>query len=328
MSESIFTTQVPDHPDQNDGASYTLSSLFSASINGTISGIRWYFPATLPSGTVLGGLFAYIDDSTPGSLLGSANFVTPTAGTWNVATFSSSVPITAGTLYYASVQTNDHYVSVANGSWTTTTNGHLTLPADEGGIPQRNGRFFPFSGTTLTYPTGGNGQLYLVDVVFDSSAGVSFSDGAGSLRLMSSADAGSAAASVTDAAGNVRLLRAADASAAAVGAADTAGVLRLLRAADIASSAVAASDAAAALRLLRTADVLTAGATAADAAAAVRLLSSSDAWSTSGGGVSVADRPGFMRLLRSLDRVTARSTAIRPNAGTVTRPNAGLVIRP
>lgn len=167
--DSILTTQTPANPDLNDSASYTLSALFSSDIDGWIYGVRWRFPLTLPSGVVKSGLLRYIDDATPGPLLGSGVFTAPAAGAWNQSLFDVPAHITAGSLYYAAIQTNDHYVTSPSGSLgADIVNGHLRMLADEGGIPRRNNRFFPFSGSAITYPTGGNGALYFVDVLFST----------------------------------------------------------------------------------------------------------------------------------------------------------------
>jgi hypothetical protein len=165
VTESIFTTQAPAHTDKNDAASYTLSSLFSSDVRGNLLGVRWYFPATLPSGPVLGGVFAYAGETSTDAPLAQATFANPVAGTWNVAMFAEPVEIQAGALHYASIQTPDHYVSSDHGSWATIANGHLTLYADNQAGGQRNGRYFPFA-VGLQYPNGSVGDLYFADVIF------------------------------------------------------------------------------------------------------------------------------------------------------------------
>lgn len=166
MAESIFTSQTPGFPNETDGP-YTLGTVFSSSVPGRVTGIRWYFPTTAPGTTVVGILYR---EST-GAVLGTVNFsATPVAGTWNVATFASPIDIDATTNYVTAVLTQDRYVATGglfNG--TAITNGHLTAPADDVGL--RNGRFN--SGGTATYPTGSFGANgYLVDVVFGTGIDV------------------------------------------------------------------------------------------------------------------------------------------------------------
>jgi hypothetical protein len=192
VAESIFTSQTPGAPNESDGP-YTLGTVFSASVPGRITAIRWYFPSTLPGGTVQGLLYR---EST-GALLDSVNFSgSPAAGTWNVATFASPIDIDAATNYVAAVLTPDRYVATVglfNG--TAISNGHLTAPADDAGL--RNGRFN--SGGTATYPTGSfGGNGYFVDVVFETGIEVatgqaSTSDTAGAVTAAKTRTVGLAA---------------------------------------------------------------------------------------------------------------------------------------
>lgn len=171
MTTSIYTSQTPGFPDENNGAGISLGVLFTSSLDGTVNGIRWYFPATtITGGSVIGLLYSY-DSETTGTELARATFSSPTAGTWNTVTFSSPVAITATTRYVASVWSPNRYVASAAQFASAISNSPLTAPADDGVTPRHNGRFNTLnSADNPVYPAGSFGSGgYFVDVVFDSS---------------------------------------------------------------------------------------------------------------------------------------------------------------
>lgn len=166
-TQSIFTTQTPALPNVNDAVAYTLGTVFRTSAAGTVGGIRWFFPATLPSGPVIGALFTWTDN-TIGTELARATFVNPTAGAWNSVAFAVPPALSVNTRYVATVYTPDRYVATAGLFSTAVTNGPLTAPADDAVTPARNGKFRS-GGTGPTYPDGSNGAgCYFVDVLFDA----------------------------------------------------------------------------------------------------------------------------------------------------------------
>lgn len=167
MAESIFTVQTPAIPVDSDGTTLTLGTRFTAAVAGTITAIRWFFPTTLPTGTVQGRLYLWTSDTT-GTLLGSADFVAPTAGTWN--TTAVSIPILAGQRYVTAVRTPDRYVATAglfNG--VDIVNGNLSALRDDAATPDHNGKLLVGDG----YPSAsfGPGNGYFVDVVFEAASG-------------------------------------------------------------------------------------------------------------------------------------------------------------
>lgn len=166
MAESIFTSQTPGVPNDSDGTTLTLGTRFVTAVDGTITAIRWFFPTTLPSGPVQGRLYLWTSDTT-GTLLGSADFSAPVAGTWN--TTAVSIPVVAGQRYVTAVRTPDRYVATAglfNG--TDIVNGNLSALRDDGATPDHNGKLLVGDG----YPSAsfGPGNGYLVDVVFEASS--------------------------------------------------------------------------------------------------------------------------------------------------------------
>ena len=148
---------------------------FSASVNGTIAGIRFY-KGPQNTGTHTGNLW-----SIGGTLLGSAVFSNESVGGWQQVTFPTPVAVTAGTTYVASYHTTSGFYSVDGAYFQASgvTNGPLQALAN--GVSAGNGvyRYGPTSGfPTLTY----NSNNYWVDVVFfksgtsDTSAALSIAD--------------------------------------------------------------------------------------------------------------------------------------------------------
>lgn len=169
MAESIFTTQTPAVGDANDGPS-TLGTLFTTAVAGTIDGIRWYVPTTLPSSTCDALLYRW-DSDTTGTLLGQVSFGTLTANTWNSVNFASPISIVAGgQRYVACIFTPDHY-DYTNFFFTSSgvTNGNLTAPQNDDVTPAHNGKFI--QNATPAYPDQTFRQnCYFVDVLFTASA--------------------------------------------------------------------------------------------------------------------------------------------------------------
>lgn len=168
MTESIFTTQTPVNGDLNDGVDYSLGTLFDSAVAGTIDGIRWFYPHTLPSSDVIGLLYSFTDD-TNGVELARATFVAPVIESWNTVLFAVPVAITPGTKYVAAIWTPGQYVSTSALFAAPITNLDLTALADAAGA--HNGRFI-FSVGVPAYPNlsfGSNG--YFVDVLFTPGAG-------------------------------------------------------------------------------------------------------------------------------------------------------------
>lgn len=138
----------------DDGSDVELGVKIIPSINGTITGVRFYKQGTM-GGTHVGHLW-----TSGGSSLASATF-TESASGWQTVTFGSPVSVTAGTTYIASVTMNDgRYIATPNFFNTSTTNGPLTAPAGPGnGLFNGNGGSFPASSSP-------NNSNYWVDVAF------------------------------------------------------------------------------------------------------------------------------------------------------------------
>lgn len=170
--QQLFDSKrLPTSSNANDSTDYTLGTVFTASTNGAVHGVKWYFPDNLPNDHVVGLLYSWTTDTT-GSELARVTFINPQSG-WNQALFSSPVNITANTKYVIAVWTYDRYVQVASQfSSAGVTSGDLTAPQDTGSV--HNGKRLAGSGSPA-YPSGtlsGNG--YLADVLFIGGGTVQF----------------------------------------------------------------------------------------------------------------------------------------------------------
>ena len=155
----------------NDSTDYTLGTVFTATTNGAVHGIRWFFPDNLPNDHVIGLLYSWTSDGT-GTELARVTFTNTQSG-WNQALFNSPVNVSANTKYVAAVWTVDKYTQVtghfASGG---VTNGSLTAPQDQVGV--RNGKRLAGIGSAA-FPSGTNAaDGYLADVLFVGGGVIEF----------------------------------------------------------------------------------------------------------------------------------------------------------
>jgi hypothetical protein len=156
VATSLFTSQVPEVPDGNDGSDYTLGTALRRSTSGQIIRGRWYFPATLPTGTTEWVLY-----DGAGVELHREAFVTPVAGQWNITPQFDPIDYTANDLIVPSVYTSGQYVAtVGFFAGGDLVNGDITAPASE------NGRL----SNTDSYPSNEVNLCFFADLVFAESA--------------------------------------------------------------------------------------------------------------------------------------------------------------
>jgi hypothetical protein len=159
IATSLFSSSSkPGTVTVNDPNAVDLGVKFQASVNGTISAIRFY-KGPQNTGTHIGDLW-----SVSGTLLTSATFTNETASGWQQVNFSTPVSITAGTTYIASYHTNVGEYSVnANYFANAHTSGPLTAPssASSGG----NG-VYAYGSSNLFPASTFNASNYWVDVLF------------------------------------------------------------------------------------------------------------------------------------------------------------------
>ncbi|MFL5237743.1 MAG: DUF4082 domain-containing protein [Rhizomicrobium sp.] len=158
-AQSLFgTNDTPAVANSGDTSPVELGVKFTASANGTITGLRFY-KGSLNAGTHVADLW-----SSTGTLLATATFTSETASGWQQVSFSNPVAITAGTTYVASYHTNGNYSVTQNYFTTSVTNGQLTAPASGNGVfSYGSGSVFPTSSFKSTN--------YWLDVIFNGSSG-------------------------------------------------------------------------------------------------------------------------------------------------------------
>ena len=177
-SETTLTLNVADNPitgpyslfpstnpvastsrDQINGA--VLGMRFSTSVNGFITGVRFYKAAS-DIGTHQGLLF-----NSSGTLLAQADFTGETASGWQEVSFSTPVAVDANTSYVIAYLSSKGYYTYVEGYFLTTHyNGPITALAD--GIGGKNGLIF-YSNTPVLPTNNYNSSSYMVDLVFNTS---------------------------------------------------------------------------------------------------------------------------------------------------------------
>ena len=155
---SVFGSEVPKSPDGGPATNLQLGLTFTPTVAGYVSGVRFYKSAA-NTGQHTGSLW-----DAAGVRLATVNFVNETASGWQTATFTSAVPVQAGTKYTVSYLAPQGHYAASTWHWATRgdTAGPLTVAGGYGA---------EFAGS---YTTGEafpdqrfNGTNYYVDAVFD-----------------------------------------------------------------------------------------------------------------------------------------------------------------
>lgn len=173
MSQTLFTTQTPGLLDVFENSQVTVGTTLKFDTSGTVSGVRFYAPATIGPGTFEATFWVITtDDNTgtgTGTLLANVSFGALTPGAWNTAAFAP-VSVDAAHVYVAAVRTSQGRYTATAGFFTSQLvnldiTGIQDGSAAAGFTKLFNGRFI----SNITgYPNqtfGSNG--YFVDVLFD-----------------------------------------------------------------------------------------------------------------------------------------------------------------
>lgn len=163
--QTIFRSeQEPTTRNAADGYQYTVSTVFMSSNSGTVYGVRWYFPETLPNEDAIGLIYTW-DSDTAGTELARVTFTNTQTG-WCQALFSVPVAIQANTKYVVAVWTRDAFPGTNNMFTSAVSNGS-GLTAIQDTASAHNGKYsYGYSGAP-SYPT--NTYLatwYGVDLLF------------------------------------------------------------------------------------------------------------------------------------------------------------------
>ena len=155
--DTIFDFTAPAVADAGDPSSLEVGVKFTASVSGQATGVRFY-KASANTGTHIGSLW-----TSTGTLLASATFTNETASGWQYVTFSTPVPITAGTTYVAGYfDPSGHYSATSSGFNSAFTNSPLTALAN---ATSANGVYAYSSAST--FPSNSySASNYWVDVLF------------------------------------------------------------------------------------------------------------------------------------------------------------------
>ncbi|HEY0638699.1 MAG TPA: DUF4082 domain-containing protein [Pseudonocardiaceae bacterium] len=153
---SVLGTSAPTVPDSGDSSAIEVGMKFTASVNATVTGVRFYKSAA-NTGTHTGSLW-----TAAGLRLATGTFTGETATGWQTLTFPTPVGIRANTTYVVSYTAPSGHYSVDSGYFNNRTAGvvPLTAPSSQTGGGNgvfRYGQGFPDS----SY----NSANYWVDVV-------------------------------------------------------------------------------------------------------------------------------------------------------------------
>lgn len=157
---TVLGQQIPAVPDSGDGGAYELGMKVTPTLDGFITGVRFY-KSNANTGTHVGSLW-----NAAGQRLASATFTSETASGWQQVLFAQPVAVVAGQTYTVSYTApRGHYASKDyqwdsfgfNDPPLTVAGGFGSPPAGVYGSPD-------------SYPTSsfGNGN-YFVDAVFDTT---------------------------------------------------------------------------------------------------------------------------------------------------------------
>jgi hypothetical protein len=147
---------LPQNANINDPNSVELGVRFTADVNGTISGIRFY-KGPADTGTHTGSLW-----STDGTRLATATFSGESAAGWQEVHFSTPVAVTANTTYVASyLAPNGHYAADSDAFAGKGVDSPPLHALQSGGAYAYGSGGFPANTSTANY---------WVDVVFTPTA--------------------------------------------------------------------------------------------------------------------------------------------------------------
>ncbi len=153
---TIFDFAIPATVDAGETNSVELGVKFTPSVNGSVTGVRFY-KAAANGGTHIGSLW-----TTGGTRLAQATFTSESASGWQTVSFSSPIAVTAGTTYIASYFAPQGHYSAGAFPSGGVQNGPLTAVPN---ATSPNGVYA--YGPTSSFPSNSyNGTNYGVDVMF------------------------------------------------------------------------------------------------------------------------------------------------------------------
>jgi len=169
VTQTILTTQTPGLPNETaDLIARTFGYEWQSTVNGTITGGRYYGPQTNQPATVKLKLFRLSDQ-----VLLAGKVFTSTVTGWNTINFDTPVAYVANTTlvicYYMSG--DGRYAVTANGLTADIVNGNLKALGNRG--RHKTG------GAVDDFPVSLNSDLFFVDVNFEPATIAAFGRTAG-----------------------------------------------------------------------------------------------------------------------------------------------------
>jgi hypothetical protein len=156
---SVFGQTVPTVKDSGDGGAYEMGLRFTPSVDGFITGVRFY-KSTANTGTHTGSLW-----SSTGERLATVTFTNETASGWQTALFTQAVPVAAGQKYTASYWAPNGHYATKDYQWASfgATDAPLKVAGGFGAEPAG------VYGTSQGFPTTSfNGGNYFADALFST----------------------------------------------------------------------------------------------------------------------------------------------------------------
>jgi hypothetical protein len=154
---TVLDLATPPVPDVSDSNAVELGMKFTASVNASVTGVR-FFKSVGNTGTHVGNLW-----TATGTRLAQVTFTNETASGWQTALFASPVSISAGTTYVVSYHAPfGRYSAGPEGLSSAIANGPLTAPSSS----SSGGNGVYAYGATSTFPSGTyNATNYFVDAL-------------------------------------------------------------------------------------------------------------------------------------------------------------------
>ncbi|XAS70624.1 DUF4082 domain-containing protein [Micrococcaceae bacterium Sec5.1] len=156
---SVFGQTVPAIQDSGDGGAYEMGLRFSPSVDGFITGVRFYKSGS-NTGVHTGSLW-----SSSGERLAQATFTNETESGWQTTLFSHPVAVAAGQKYTVSYWAPNGHYSTRDFQWASvgSPDGPLTVAGGFGSEPAG------VYSTSPGFPTASfNGGNYFADAVFST----------------------------------------------------------------------------------------------------------------------------------------------------------------
>jgi hypothetical protein len=155
---------TPATVDSGDPNAVELGTRFTSSLDGFITGVRFY-KASTNTGTHRGTLW-----TNTGTQLATGTFTGESASGWQKLTFSTPVAITANTPYVVSYYTPTGHYSANAGYFSNHAQANYPLTGLADGTSGANGLYRYGTASSPNFPTGSYGSAnYWVDPVFTTT---------------------------------------------------------------------------------------------------------------------------------------------------------------